>query len=129
MIIGLAAGIIGAVAGTFGRAKARSLLARTFGRDLPAALLMWLVALSRPRPPAAAALLPRTGCTPPLGIWPNFRIRPHSLQKLVPDLPNGSKCRAFYVRTARDQKHRGIDRVDRGQPLVFASVPPGHIYF
>jgi uncharacterized membrane protein len=39
MIIGLAAGIIGAVAGTFGGAKARSLLARTFGRDLPAALL------------------------------------------------------------------------------------------
>ena len=39
MIIGLVAGIIGAVAGTFGGAKARSLLARTFGRDLPAALL------------------------------------------------------------------------------------------
>ena len=39
MIIGLAAGTIGAVAGTFGGAKARSLLARTFGRDLPAALL------------------------------------------------------------------------------------------
>ena len=38
-IIGLVAGIIGAVAGTFGGAKARSVLARTFGRDLPAALL------------------------------------------------------------------------------------------
>ena len=39
MIIGLLAGILGAVAGTFGGAKARSLLARAFGRDLPAALL------------------------------------------------------------------------------------------
>src|SRR5258708_3047536 len=39
MIIGLVAGIIGAVAGTFGGAKARGLLAKTFGRDLPAALL------------------------------------------------------------------------------------------
>ena len=36
---GLVAGIIGAVAGTFGGSKARSLLVRTFGRDLPAALL------------------------------------------------------------------------------------------
>lgn len=39
MITGLVAGIIGAVAGTLGGAKVRSLLARTFGRDLPAALL------------------------------------------------------------------------------------------
>jgi len=39
MIIGLIAGIVGAVAGTFGGAKARSLLARTFGRDLRASLL------------------------------------------------------------------------------------------
>ena len=39
MIIGLVAGIIGAVTGTFGGAKARSLLASRFGRDLPAALL------------------------------------------------------------------------------------------
>jgi uncharacterized membrane protein len=39
MIIALVAGIIGALAGTFGGAKARSLLASTFGRDLPAALL------------------------------------------------------------------------------------------
>ena len=45
MIIGLIAGIMGAVAGTFGGAKARSLLARTFGRDLPAALLEDVVAL------------------------------------------------------------------------------------
>ena len=39
MIIGLVAGILGAVAGTLGGAKARGLLAKTFGRDLPAALL------------------------------------------------------------------------------------------
>ena len=45
MIIGLVVGIIGAVAGTFGGANARSLLARTFGRDLPAALLEDAVAL------------------------------------------------------------------------------------
>ena len=45
MIIGLVAGIIGAVAGTFGGAKARGLLARKFGRDLPAALLEDAVAL------------------------------------------------------------------------------------
>jgi uncharacterized membrane protein len=45
MIIGLVAGIIGAVAGTLGGAKARSLLARTFGRDLPAALLEDAVAV------------------------------------------------------------------------------------
>jgi uncharacterized membrane protein len=45
MIVGLVAGIIGAVAGTFGGAKARSLLAATFGRDLPAALLEDAIAL------------------------------------------------------------------------------------
>jgi uncharacterized membrane protein len=45
MIIGLVAGIIGAVAGTFGGAKATSHLAKTFGRDLPAALLEDAVAL------------------------------------------------------------------------------------
>jgi uncharacterized membrane protein len=45
MIIGAVAGIIGALAGTFGGAKARSFLARTFGRDLPAALLEDAVAL------------------------------------------------------------------------------------
>jgi uncharacterized membrane protein len=37
--VGLVAGIAGAVAGTFGGAKARGLLARMLGRDLPAALL------------------------------------------------------------------------------------------
>jgi uncharacterized membrane protein len=46
MIIGLVAGIIGAVAGTFGGAKARSLLAKAFGRDLPAALLEDTIAVS-----------------------------------------------------------------------------------
>jgi uncharacterized membrane protein len=46
MIIGMVAGIIGAVAGTFGGAKARSLLARAFGRDMPAALLEDAIAVS-----------------------------------------------------------------------------------
>jgi uncharacterized membrane protein len=45
MIIGLVAGIIGAVTGTFGGAKERIFLAKTFGRDLPAALLEDAVAL------------------------------------------------------------------------------------
>jgi uncharacterized membrane protein len=45
LIVGLVAGIIGAVAGTFGGAKARSLLVKTFGRDLPAALLEDAVAI------------------------------------------------------------------------------------
>ena len=45
LIIGLVAGILGAVAGTFGGAKARSVLAKKFGRDLPAALLEDAVAL------------------------------------------------------------------------------------
>jgi uncharacterized membrane protein len=45
IITGLVAGIIGAVAGTFGGAKARTLLARTFGCDLPAALLEDAVAV------------------------------------------------------------------------------------
>jgi uncharacterized membrane protein len=45
MIVGLVEGIIGAVAGTFGGAKARNLLATTFRRDLPAALLEDAVAL------------------------------------------------------------------------------------
>jgi uncharacterized membrane protein len=39
IITGLVAGIMGAVAGTFGGAKARNVLARRFGRDLPVALL------------------------------------------------------------------------------------------
>ncbi len=46
MIVGLVAGIIGAVAGTFGGAKARGLLARAFGRDMPAALLEDAIAVS-----------------------------------------------------------------------------------
>ena len=45
VIVGLVAGIIGAVAGTLAGAKTRSLLAKTFGRDLPAALLEDAVAL------------------------------------------------------------------------------------
>lgn len=45
IILGLVAAITGAVAGTFGGAKARSLLARKFGRDLPAALLEDTVAI------------------------------------------------------------------------------------
>lgn len=44
-ILGVLAGIIGAVAGTFGGANARGLLAKTFGRDLPAALLEDAVAV------------------------------------------------------------------------------------
>ena len=44
-ILGLMAGIIGSVAGTFGGAKARGFLAKLFGRDLPAALLEDLVAI------------------------------------------------------------------------------------
>ena len=39
MIVGLVAGVLGVVAGTFGGAKARGLLARNLGCDLPAALL------------------------------------------------------------------------------------------
>ena len=46
MIVGLVAAIIGAVAGTFGGAKARTLLARAFGRDMPAALLEDAIAVS-----------------------------------------------------------------------------------
>ena len=45
VIVGLVAAIIGAVAGTFGGAKTRSLLATSFGCDLPAALLEDAVAL------------------------------------------------------------------------------------
>jgi uncharacterized membrane protein len=46
LIIGLLAGTIGAVAGTFGGAKARRLLAKAFGRDMPAALLEDAIAIS-----------------------------------------------------------------------------------
>src|SRR5271170_750441 len=45
IIIGLVAGILGAVTGTFGGAKVISLLARAFGHDLPAALLEDAVAI------------------------------------------------------------------------------------
>jgi uncharacterized membrane protein len=44
-ILGLIAGVIGSVAGTFGGAKARGFLAKMFGRDLPAAGLEDLVAI------------------------------------------------------------------------------------
>jgi len=44
-IIGLIAGVIGSIAGTFGGAKARGFLAQKFGRDLPAALLEDVVAI------------------------------------------------------------------------------------
>jgi uncharacterized membrane protein len=44
-ILGLVAGIIGGVGGTFGGAKARGLLAKTFGLDLQAALLEDAVAV------------------------------------------------------------------------------------
>ena len=46
IIVGLVAAIIGAVAGTFGGAKARSLLAKALGRDMPAALLEDAIAVS-----------------------------------------------------------------------------------
>jgi uncharacterized membrane protein len=42
---GLIAGVVGAVIGTLGGAKARASLARTFGRDLPAALIEDAVAI------------------------------------------------------------------------------------
>jgi uncharacterized membrane protein len=44
-ILGLIAGVIGSVAGTFGGSKARGFLAKLFGRDLPAAGLEDLVAI------------------------------------------------------------------------------------
>jgi hypothetical protein len=44
-VVGLLAGVVGSVAGTFGGAKARGFLAKLFGRDLPAALLEDLVAI------------------------------------------------------------------------------------
>jgi len=46
IIVGLVAGFIGTVAGTFGGAKVRSLSARAFGRDMPAALLEDAIAVS-----------------------------------------------------------------------------------
>lgn len=43
---GLIAGIIGAVVGTYGGAAARSRLAATFGKDLPAALIEDAIAIA-----------------------------------------------------------------------------------
>lgn len=45
LIAGLIAGIIGAVIGTYGGAEVRAALARSFGRDLPAALIEDAVAI------------------------------------------------------------------------------------
>jgi uncharacterized membrane protein len=45
IVVGLVAAVIGAVAGTLGGARARNVLAKRFGRDLPAALLEDAVAL------------------------------------------------------------------------------------
>jgi uncharacterized membrane protein len=42
---GLLAGVLGAVAGTFGGYEFRARLARAFGKDLPAALLEDLIAV------------------------------------------------------------------------------------
>jgi uncharacterized membrane protein len=39
LVLGAVAGIVGSVVGTFGGARGRALLAKAFGRDLPAALL------------------------------------------------------------------------------------------
>jgi uncharacterized membrane protein len=57
LIVGVFAGIIGSVVGTFAAAKGRALAAKLFGRDLPAALLedaigivlALVVALAKPR--------------------------------------------------------------------------------
>ncbi len=45
LVVGLIAGVIGAVIGTFGGAAARAYLANRFGRDLPAALIEDVVAI------------------------------------------------------------------------------------
>ncbi|MCX4149313.1 MULTISPECIES: DUF4126 domain-containing protein [Paraburkholderia] len=45
LVGGLIAGVVGAVIGTLGGAKVRGALARTFGRDLPAALIEDAVAI------------------------------------------------------------------------------------
>ena len=45
LLPGLVLGAIGAVAGTYGGAAARGALAKTFGRDLPAALIEDVVAV------------------------------------------------------------------------------------
>lgn len=45
LLAGLAAGVVGAVIGTYGGAAVRGALARSFGRDLPAALIEDAVAV------------------------------------------------------------------------------------
>jgi uncharacterized membrane protein len=45
LVAGLMAGIVGAVIGTYGGAAVRGALARSFGRDLPAALIEDIVAV------------------------------------------------------------------------------------
>ena len=45
LIAGLVVGVVGAVLGTYGGAAARGSLARSFGRDLPAALIEDVVAV------------------------------------------------------------------------------------
>lgn len=45
LVPGLVAGIVGAVIGTYGGAAARAALAKSFGRDLPAALIEDAVAI------------------------------------------------------------------------------------
>jgi len=46
LLMGALAGIIGSVVGTLGGAKGRVLLAKSFGRDLPAALLEDVLAIA-----------------------------------------------------------------------------------
>ena len=45
LIVGLIAGIVGAVVGTLGGAKLRALLAKSFGKDQPAAFLEDVIAI------------------------------------------------------------------------------------
>jgi uncharacterized membrane protein len=45
-VVGLIAGIVGSVLGAYGGSKARALAARSFGRDLPAALLEDVLAVA-----------------------------------------------------------------------------------
>jgi uncharacterized membrane protein len=44
-VLGAVVGVAGAVVGTLGGAKARAAMARTFGRDAPAALIEDVVAI------------------------------------------------------------------------------------
>ncbi len=46
LALGALAGIVGSVVGTLGGAKGRALLAKSFGRDLPAALLEDVIAIA-----------------------------------------------------------------------------------